>query len=351
MIVPDRNVKGGIASVVNGYREYDFGSGYEITYVESYCNGSRRKKLRKALGGYLAFLKVIFGNRPDLVHIHSSFGPSFYRKMPFIYLARLKKIPVVNHIHGAEFDAFYSDASSRKQKLIRKVYDKCQLLIALSNEWRENLEKIVRPEKIAVLENYCRIPDFQAGPKKTQILFLGELGKRKGCFDIPEICRKAAEKGGHAPVIMAGDGELAEVKKAFEVCRLSESVSFPGWVRGEEKEKLLRESGIFLFPSYFEGMPVVILEAMAYKMAIVTTNVGGIPELIEDGVSGFLCEPGDVDGLSDRLSEILLDEKKRKRLGEAAYRRAVDNYGMDSHIERLLGLYRQALEGKSRREK
>ena len=346
MVVPDRYVKGGIASVVNGYREYDFKGQCEIIYVESYCDGSKWKKLQKALRGYAAFFKVICTQKPDLVHIHSSFGPSFYRKMPFIYLSVLKKIPIINHIHGAEFETFYKEASLRKQRLVRKVYGKCRMLIALSDEWKSNLEMITEPEKIAVLENYCRIPDVSEEEKKRQILFLGELGRRKGCFDIPEIYKRTIEKAGKMPLIMAGDGELSRIKALFDEQGLLETVRFPGWVRGKEKEKLLKESGVFLFPSYYEGMPVAVLEAMANKMAIVTTNAGGIPKLIRDGVNGYLCRPGDVEGISDRLSELFKDEEKRKCLGDAAYKEAMEKYGMDSHMERLLALYRQVLAGQ-----
>ena len=86
MIVPNPAVKGGIASVVNGYRDSALEKRHEISYVESYCDGSKWQKLFKAISGYFAFIGQLIGNRPDVVHIHSSFGPSFYRKMPFIYL-------------------------------------------------------------------------------------------------------------------------------------------------------------------------------------------------------------------------------------------------------------------------
>ncbi len=339
MVVPDRLVKGGIASVVNGYREHDFGGKCEVNYIESYRNGSKWEKLTKALKGYLLFFREMTLNKPDIVHIHSSFGPSFYRKMPFIYMACFRGVPVINHIHGAEFETFYLKASDRKKRRIRKVYGKCTMLIALSEEWKRNLESVVSPEKITVIENYCKIPDLSGTEKKKQILFLGEIGKRKGCYDIPEIYGRVLEKGERLPLIMAGDGELAEVKKLFEDRDLLESVSFPGWVRGEDKDKCLKESGIFLFPSYYEGMPMAVLEAMAYGMAIVTTRVGGIPHLLEDGVSGYLCEPGDIEGLSKRLLELSKDGDKRRKMGERARQKAIEEYSMESHIKKLMDLY------------
>lgn len=227
-MVPDRLVKGGIASVVNGYREHDFSGKCEVSYIESYRNGSKWEKLAKALKGYLLFFREMILNKPDIVHIHSSFGPSFYRKMPFIYMACFRGVPVINHIHGAEFETFYLKASDRKKRRIRKVYGKCTMLIALSEEWKRNLESVVSPEKITVIENYCKIPDLSGTEKKKQILFLGEIGKRKGCYDIPEIYGRVLEKGERLPLIMAGDGELAEVKKLFEDRDLQKDISFPG---------------------------------------------------------------------------------------------------------------------------
>lgn len=339
MVVPDRLVKGGIASVVNGYREHDFGGKCEVSYIESYRNGSKWEKLAKALKGYLLFFREMILNKPDIVHIHSSFGPSFYRKMPFIYMACFRGVPVINHIHGAEFETFYLKASDRKKRRIRKVYEKCTMLIALSEEWKRNLESVVSLEKITVIENYCKIPDLSGTEKKKQILFLGEIGKRKGCYDIPEIYGRVLEKGERLPLIMAGDGELAEVKKLFEDRDLLKDISFPGWVRGADKDKCLKESGIFLFPSYYEGMPMAVLEAMAYGMAIVTTRVGGIPHLLEDGVSGYLCEPGDIEGLSKRLLELSKDGDKRRKMGERARQKAIEEYSMESHMKKLMDLY------------
>ena len=339
MVVPDTDVKGGIASVVNGYRSFDFGEQYQITYVESYRNGSKIQKLLKALNGYRLFLKELKQDKPDIVHVHSSFGPSFYRKMPFIYISSWRKIPVINHIHGAEFDTFYEKASPRKKRLIAKVYHKCQMLIALSDEWKDHLKQIVPEENICIIENYCRIPEMIETEKKKQVLFLGEIGKRKGCFDIPEICEKAFDAEGAVPVILAGDGDTDQVKDLLKKKEFGKFVQFPGWIRGDVKDRLLRESAIFLFPSYHEGMPMAVLEAMAYGMAIVTTRVGGIPKLIEHEISGFLHEPGDVEGMADSLARLLSDEEKRKKMGMAARQKAVQCYSMERHVEKLLKLY------------
>ena len=170
-------------------------------------------------------------------------------------------------------------------------------------------------------------------------IILGELGKRKGCFDIPEICEKALEDIDDVPVILAGDGAMEELKALFKEKKTEKAVWFPGWVRGTDKDKLLRESSIFLFPSYHEGMPMAVLEAMAYGLAIVTTKVGGIPKLIEHGVSGYLYEPGDVQGMAQSVRELVANQKKRNEMGLAARQKAINCYSMESHIRKLLSLY------------
>lgn len=344
MIVPNESVKGGIASVVNGYRGSDLEKHYRITYIESYQDGSKWDKLKKALKGYAAFRRLLRKDRPDLVHIHSSFGPSFYRKMPFILWSASGGIPVVNHIHGAEFDTFYEKASDAKKKRVRRVYGKCTRLVALSEEWAARLAQIVPRERIDILENYCRIPKepYDAGRNRKQVLFLGELGERKGCFDIPAIWEQVKKKCPDASLVMAGDGEMARVKEAFSKKGIAQDVSFPGWVRGEEKERLLCESGIFLFPSYHEGMPMAVLEAMGYGLGIVTTNVGGIPQLIADGRSGFLEAPGDLTAMVKDVIALMQDEALCRNMGELARRAAERKYGLKIHLQKLEETYRKA---------
>lgn len=344
MIVPDPMVKGGIAAVVNGYRGSTLEKKNEVTYIESYRDGSKWQKLWKALCAYAAFRKAVKRERPDVVHIHSSFGPSFYRKLPFILWSAHRGIPVVNHIHGAEFDTFYENASAGKKKLVSKIYNRCTRLIVLSQEWKNRIGKIVPSEKIDVIENYCKIPEMPDTEYRAyhHILFLGELGKRKGCYDIPEILEQVAKQVPDVQLIMAGDGEMQQVKAAFADRQLTDKVVFPGWVRGEQKEKLLRECGIFLFPSYHEGMPMAVLEAMGYAMGVVTTNVGGIPRLIRDGGNGYLKEPGDVRALAQAVISLLQNKADCKEMGKRARELAEKEYGLERHLEKLQAVYESA---------
>lgn len=333
--------------MVNGYRGSELEKKYDISYVESYRDGNKWQKLGKALAGYGAFIRQILWNRPDIVHVHSSFGPSFYRKAPFIYLSGMCGIPVVNHIHGADFDEFYEKASAGKRRTIARVYGRCTRLVVLSQEWKERIARIVPPGRIDILENYCTIPKepYDSGRKSGQVLFVGELGHRKGCYDIPVILEKIVEKAPSVHLVMAGDGELEQVREAFAKRGLTSRVDFPGWVRGEEKRKLFRESAVFLFPSYQEGMPMAVLEAMSYGLGIVTTAVGGIPKLIRSGENGYIRQPGDVEAMAQDVAGLLTDTARCANLGARAREEAIACYGRKQHLERLGMIYESVLRG------
>lgn len=348
MIVPDPLVKGGIASVVNGYRGSVLEQKHEIRYVVSYRDGSKMDKLKQALYAYLDFGKVLCHAKPDIVHIHSSFGPSFYRKMPFIYIARFFKIPVVNHVHGADFDSFYEMASRQKRWLVRKVYRKCSRFIVLSAEWKEAIAQIVPMEKIDIIENYCVLPKapYDTGRERDQVLFLGALEERKGCYDMPAIFEKVKKSCPQARLVMAGDGEMDKVKAAFSAKSLLPEVTFPGWVRGKKKEELMRRSAVFLFPTHYEGMPMAVLEAMSYGMGIVTTRVGGIPQLICHGENGYLERDGDLEQIAEDVISLLQDEESCRRMGLRARDEAEKRYSLEAHLQKLEQTYRKAYRKK-----
>lgn len=346
MIVPSPDVKGGIASVVNGYRGSLLEENYQIIFVESYQDGTKVRKFFKAICGYIHFIKVLVFNDPDIIHIHSSFGPSFYRKIPFIYMATWCKKPIINHIHGAEFVSFYTNASNRKKKLIRKVYQKCSILIALSAEWKEKLLQITPNGRIAILENYSILQKSAMEERLKRecnniILFLGELGKRKGCYDIPQVAKRVLDMIPDATFILAGKGtpeDERNIKQAFIDLGITSHIIFPGWVRGEAKDQLLKSADIFFLPSYNEGMPMSILDAMGYGLPIVSTNVGGIPKLVTDK-NGICCDAGDITSMSCQIIKILKNEKIRRQCSQASYQIVEEQYSLEKHIEKLKSIY------------
>ncbi len=349
MVVPNPMVKGGIAAVVNGYRGSQLEKDYKVVYVESYKDGGKFTKLLKGISGYFHFVKVLLIDRPDIVHIHSSFGPSFYRKMPFIYMASLANLPIINHIHGADFDEFYMNASEKKRKQIKKVYSRCSVLIALSEEWKQRLAQIVPESKIVIIENYGMFHEDTLQERlhrecSNMVLFLGQLGSRKGCYDIPAVAEKVLKKVPDAKFVLGGTGALNDeiaIKKLFEDKGILDNIIFPGWVRGKDKEKLLREADVFFLPSYNEGMPMAVLDAMGYGLPVVSTNVGGIPKIVHDGKNGFCYNPKDIDGFANGIIELLTAREKQESAAKESISIIKKGYSLEIHLKLLEEVYEE----------
>lgn len=171
----------------------------------------------------------------------------------------------------------------RKKKIkIKKVYSKCNVLIALSEEWKERLSQIVPEDRIEIIENYSVLHEDVLEERlqrecNNTVLFLGELGKRKGCYDIPAVIAQVKKSIPNVKFVLAGAGSEVDekaIKKLIDEKGVSDNVEFPGWVRGDTKDKLLREADVFFLPSYNEGMPMSVLDAMGYALPVVSTNVG-----------------------------------------------------------------------------
>ena len=349
MVVPNRMVKGGIAAVVNGYRGSQLEKDYEITYVESYRDGSKFDKLLKGICGYFHFAYVLMFHKPDVVHIHSSFGPSFYRKMPFIYMVSCRKISIVNLKHGADFYEFKLNAPEEKKAKIKKIYSKCNVLIALSEEWKERLRQIVPEDKIEIIENYSVLHEDALEERMQRecnntVLFLGELGKRKGCYDIPAVIAQVKKSIPNVKFVLSGAGSEVDekaIKKLIDEKGVSDNVEFPGWVRGDTKDKLLREADVFFLPSYNEGMPMSVLDAMGYALPVVSTNVGGIPKIVHDGENGVCCEAGDTDKMAEGIVNLLNNDEIRCDAEENSAQIIKEGYSLSRHLSFLEKVYEE----------
>lgn len=351
MIVQQRDVKGGIAAVTNGYYGSRIETDYNVRYVESYCDTSKIKMILKALSAYIEFGKVLRDFKPELIHIHSSFGGSFYRMQPFIYMAKKRGIPILDHCHGADFETFYVKASAGKKNRIKTVFGYFTKVIVLSEEWKERLSTFFPKEKLMVINNYCKPVELRQVSeladkrfKAQQILFLGELGRRKGGYDFCDIVSDVVKRFPDARFVFAGSGSKEDetrIKGSLDQMGLMDNCLFPGWVRGADKEKLLKESTLFLLPSYQEGLPMAILDAMAYGLPVVSTNVGGIPQLIVNSENGYIAEPGDHVKIAEGICRVLDNEDDYKTLSSESHRIARENFGFEAHLDKLEKAYEE----------
>lgn len=339
MVIPSFSAKGGITSVVSGYKGSKLEADYDIKYIETYTDYNKIAKALFTIKAYITFVITLIFWNPSIVHVHSSFGGSFYRKLPFIVTARWFNKPIVNHIHGSYYDEFYFNASESKKKRVTKTYNRCSAIVVLSEGAKEIVSKITETP-IYVIPNYGVIQDNIINNNRDayQVLFLGFITEKKGCFDIPYILSKVRKEIPNVHFILAGAGKIDELKsKIDEDCK--KSIKFPGWVKNEDKDKLFRESNLFLLPSYSEGMPMSVLEAMGYGLPIVASNVGGVSTIVKDNVNGFVINPGNIEEFSQRIIEILINKDIKKKFSLASKEIIKNEYSKEKHISKIEKVY------------
>ena len=135
--------------------------------------------------------------------------------------------------------------------------------------------------------------------------------------------------------MLPGDGEIDEVKALIEQRGLQEVIEVPGWVSGAAQDALWNRTDVYTLPSYNEGLPGSVLEAMSAGLPCVSTPVGGIPEAVRDGETGYLVEPGDVDGLAQALATLVADETLRLRMGEAGLALLESKFDIDKIVDQV----------------
>jgi glycosyltransferase involved in cell wall biosynthesis len=173
------------------------------------------------------------------------------------------------------------------------------------------------------------------------ILFLGRLGKRKGAYDfITAIKKLDSTICPDIKFFLCGDGDIDIVKEKIGQLKLSHRVGRVGWVSGEEKNTILAQTMINVLPSYNEGLPMTILETMLYGIPNISTNIASIPEVIKDGVNGFLISPGDIDSLVCKIKELIDDRKLRQKFSVNSYDLVNNSFSLEHNVGQLKECYR-----------
>lgn len=309
----DRKEKGGMNSVIDQLMDHDWGEDYHFSYLATHITGNPIRKALFFVKAYGKLKKLIKKDTFDIIHIHMSYKGSFYRKYYVTKLCKKHGKKVIIHLHGSEFKDFYNRGNEKRKDKIRELFTIADCTIVLGTDWQAFLNSIAPEANIAVINNAVPIPDV---PDKTLrgeriFLFLGALIKRKGVMDLLNALKKVKEQqisGWH--VLIAGSGEEEATLKAFVKANgMENEVEFLGWVNRDQRKDLLEKSDVLVLPSYNEGLPMAILEAMSYGLPIISTNVGSIAEAVHNGENGFLVEPGNVAALEEAIT-ILTDNEE-----------------------------------------
>jgi glycosyltransferase involved in cell wall biosynthesis len=181
-------------------------------------------------------------------------------------------------------------------------------------------------------------------PAALRLVCVGRLCEQKGQLLLVEAAARLAAKGIRFDLILVGDGELRnEVEALIAKHALEKQVRITGWINGAQVREQILAARALVLPSFAEGLPVVLMEAMALRRPVLTTYVAGIPELVRPGENGWLCAPGDVHELAVALEDVLSRPVEQLRaMGEAARRSVLERHSIDTEAAKLAGLFREA---------
>jgi len=320
-IGPDyRTLKGGIASVLKVYSKYD----KEFKFLPTYSSENTVKNILFFPFKYFYILFFLLTHPSyKLVHIHGSSYISFYRKyLLFLTIKYLLRRKIIYHIHSGKYQVFIENTNRLVAMMIKQMVEQSDGIICLSIQWKEFFEKKFRLKSISILNNIIPFPVESVKnreDKKVRFLLLGKVGEGKGIFDLIETVYKNQNYfRDKIEIMIGGDGEIDRLKQEIKEYRLEETIKYIGWVSGTKKDRLLANSDVYLLPSYNEGLPISILEAMSYKKPIISTDVGGISTIVKNDFNGFLIKAGDKNALFAGMKYFIENREK------------IDEYGLNS---------------------
>ena len=312
VVATGRKTRGGITSVVKAHETGEQWRKFHCHWVQTHRDGAAWYKI-----WYFATSLVDFMVRLpfcDIVHIHLA---AVNRKLIFVFLTKLFRKKLIVHLHfpAASTTLYDKRLSPRYGWCIRKA-DVC---LVLSNTWKELIGNFYHVNNLKVLYNPCpKVNRLPYSERDKYILFAGTVSPRKGNQDLVAAFAKIADKYKDWRVVIAGNGDIEEGKEQAKSLRIESQVEYVGWVSGKEKDEMFQKSAIYCLPSYAEGFPMSVLDAWAYGTPVVSTPVGGIPDVADDGKNMMVFEPGDIKALADKLDLLLSDTSLRSQLAKGS---------------------------------
>jgi len=289
-----------------------------------------KHQLRKSLRGAAQTARVVIALvrfRPDLVYLPLTSSPSFLgflRDSLLLAPGLACGIPVVVHLHNGCYA--YADATGFKRILVRGILSRVTMAIVLGERLRTVFGSLIPPDRIACIPNGVDDRPFETakrrlgtGPRerrRARVLFVGLMHQGKGFRDVIEAVALVPE----AEFVFAGEwgspSEERAVRAILRERRVEDRVTFAGVVTGEAKYDLFVTADVFVLPSYYEGLPLVVLEALAAGLPIVCTDCGALDSAVRDGWNGFFVPPASPPAIAARLNELLGQEDLRRSMGE-----------------------------------
>jgi len=317
-----------------------------VAEIDTYGAGGAKMLAKEVLA--IASAAGLRGKLPDLAHLNVAHKGSALRKGLIARVLKARGVPYVVHIHGSRFADFERGLPTSLKRRVRAFLNDAERVIVLGESSKAHLVSEVRlePDLVEIVANGVPGPEFStpANPASSivKILYSGRLGDRKGVGELIRAVAKLSDRDDWQ-LCVAGNGDVAAYAALAQSLGIGERVEFTGWIESNSLQALLQAAEIFTLPSHAEGLPLSVLESMAYSCAIVTTPVGNIADAVEDGVNGLLVNPGEVDSIAQAIAKLLDDPELRASLGGAARTTWEERYSHQQMAAKLGEVWNEAL--------
>jgi glycosyltransferase involved in cell wall biosynthesis len=337
---------GGIVGVArNTTRYWPPKSSYRLVVLDTYGPGSKALMPLFFMASAARLLLGLLRGDVAILHLNMAERLSVWRKLSLVRLAKLFSVPVILHLHGADFAEYYAALGPRRRVLIDRTMRSCDRIIVLGKFWHRLVtgQIGIDPAAVVILPNAVPLIDAALPPAPNdgicRYLFLGVVGPRKGFDTLIEALATPALAARHWRLIVAGGGEVARYRDIAAAAGLSARIQFLGHVDETSVAPLFDLTPILVLPSRNEGLPLAILEAMGRACPIISTPVGSIPDAVIDGETGLLVPTGNADALAQAMASLADDPARARAMGAAGRARFDANFAMPGYIARLETIY------------
>lgn len=296
----------------------------------------------------IKFCKALLSGGADAALIFTAHGSSFVEKGTMALLAKLFGKTVILAPRSGLMNLSY-EQSRFLHRFIPYVIRKVDYVICQGANWKTFFQEISgeADDKFVVIQNWLHTEPYFAIERPTSlkkdtinILFLAWLIAEKGIFDLIESARNIAAQHPQVQFWICGEGEHSQEARAkVDEYGIAHAFDFKGWVKGERKMDMLRNADIYVLPSYFEGFPNSLMEAMASQLPVISTTVGAIPELVHTPSNGLLYEAGDVEGLTEHLQTFITQSEYRNEAAQNARQTIRENNTIEIALQKFDDLF------------
>lgn len=336
------NSGGGVTTVIKLIKGMPVWKEYHCKWLGTQIQAGKVKKAYYALKSYFVALFTLWSY--DIVHFHTVPNISMVIQLPVFLMALFGRKKIILHLHvGNQLE----EENEQNFKLFRWCMKKSDVIVLLAKKYRDVIKQYYAEVCTPTTVVYNACEEVQALPYEEHdktILFAGFFSHNKAADKLILAFAKLHKKYPDWKLQLLGSGnEEKTYRDLIAKYDLENCVQIPGYVTGEEKASFFRKAGIYAMCSYLEGFPMVVLEAWAYGVSVVTTPVGGLPDVLEDGKNACVFDFGDVDGLAMQLDKLMGDDRLRAEIALNAQEMVEKVFSPNVISEQIDELYKQLL--------